>query len=74
MLIGSQLAQDLKMCVLRLASKGGSMAKPIEGTPVLKGKAAQDFVEYLRKAKPDPKKRNALEKALAFHKSVEVID
>lgn len=50
------------------------MAKPIEGTPVLKGKAAQAFAKYLRESKPDPKKTAQLKKDLAFHKTVKVID
>ena len=29
------------------------MAKPIEANPILRGKAAKEFREYLAKAKPD---------------------
>lgn len=49
------------------------MAKPILGTPILRGKAAKEMLEYLAKAKPDPEKEEQLRKALEFHRKVEVI-
>ncbi|MEX0763022.1 MAG: hypothetical protein WD333_11400 [Dehalococcoidia bacterium] len=47
------------------------MAKPIMETPVLKGKAAKAFAEYLKTAKPDPAKAEKRARALNTYRKSE---
>ena len=50
------------------------MAEPVKGTPVLTGKAARDFIRYMKNSKPDPEKRRRLEKALKTHSKIVQLD
>jgi len=46
----------------------GDMAKPIEPTPVLKGKDAERFVEDMLHPKYDPKKEAFLRESIEVYK------
>lgn len=49
------------------------MAKPIKGSPVLKGRAADDFLVYLKNAKPDAEKRKKHAAYRAIHRQIKVV-
>ena len=50
------------------------MAKPIQAPPVLTGEAADQLIEHLKKAKPNPVNDERNRKALETHARIKRID
>ena len=44
----------------------------IQGIPVLTGKAAEEFIAYLKAAKPDPEKGRIIARAKETHRKIKV--
>ncbi len=54
--------------------KGTAMAEPARAVIPLEGKAARDFLRYMKTSKPDPRKLERLKEAAKTHARIINLD